>query len=256
MGGEKKMATKFACFTAEQQAAYERLTPAQQRYILCRSQGYNKAESWRLTGYKGKRAAQVAALLERDNAIVKELADIVVQDRRLKNFTDGEGDLNDTAVMLAKQKGVEKAIRAIEGADSETAKRIVFYREIISGKIKTVKIKKRFNKAGELVERIVEETSDIAVRMQARKELDRLLGLNSVMEMDKLQVGSITVNIVDASRQEALADSRNNVDLTLDIDKYQVVDGEETVVVAEESETVDDSDTPKSKFFDTVGEEE
>lgn len=246
------MATKIGYFTAEQQEAFEKLTTQQKKYILFRAEGYSKTQSWRMTGYKGKNAGQIATLLERNNAVVKELAEVAVQHKRIKDFADGSGDLEQTITALAEQKGVEAAIAKIEGADSETAKRILFYRNIINGMIKTVKIKKRFNKAGELIERTVEETSDIEVRMKARKELDRLLGLTAGFEMEKLQVGQITVNIVDASKREELADSRNNVDLTLDIDKYAVVDGEEVVVVDETTETAD-GESQKDKFFDTVG---
>ena len=55
-----------------------------------------------------------------------------------------------------------------------------------------------------------------------------------------MQIGGITVNIVDASKQEELEDSRNTV--KLDPEDVQVIDGE-PVLVEEEKKVVDDVDS-------------
>ena len=77
------------------------------------------------------------------------------------------------------------------------------------------------------------------------------------MDLGNLQVGDITINIVDASRKEELADERNIVNL--DMDKVEVIDGEEVVVAEEKTENADANnlETPSEadKFFESVGEQ-
>ena len=68
---------------------------------------------------------------------------------------------------------------------------------------------------------------DVDVRIKARKELDRILGLNMLPNIDNLQIGGITVNIVDASKKEELEDERNRV--VLETKDFVVEDGQGTV---------------------------
>jgi hypothetical protein len=84
--------------------------------------------------------------------------------------------------------------------------------------------------------------------MRARKELDKILGLNQMPDLSKLQMGDITINIVDASKKEELADSRNTVEL--DPNDVQVIDGE-TVIVEQEIKEVESA---KAKFYESVEE--
>ena len=86
--------------------------------------------------------------------------------------------------------------------------------------------------------------------MKARKELDRILGLNQLPDLDKLQVGDITINIVDASKKEELADSRNNV--VLNVNDVEEIDGQKVIVEQEKVER----ESGKDKFFETVGVED
>ena len=137
---------------------------------------------------------------------------------------------------LAKQEGVEKALEAIEGADGETAKRIQFYRDIVNGKIKTVRVTKRYNSLGSLVDKKVVEADDVDVRMRARKELDNILGLTTIPDLSRFQMGDITIHIVDASKKDELADSRNKVDIS---DSLDTIDGETVIVEEMNEETID-----------------
>ena len=84
--------------------------------------------------------------------------------------------------------------------------------------------------------------SDVETKMKARKELDRILGLNQMPDLGSLQMGDITINIVDASKREEIEDSRNTV--VLEPNQYEEV-------------VTQEKDEPKSKsdeFFDNVGE--
>ena len=165
-------------------------------------------------------------------------------------MTTQESALNQQIDALALQDGAEKMMQVIEGADGETARRIQFYRDIMNGKIKTVRRTTRYNAMGEKIETKVEEVSDVETKMKARKELDRILGLNQMPDLDKFQVGDITINIVDASKREELEDSRNQVELNPE--DVTEIDGEDVIVQEEKVEV--EKPSSKDKFFEDVGE--
>lgn len=239
---------KYACFTKEQQEAYEKLAIRQRKYVDFRGQGYSKTIAYKMAGFDGKVAGQAAYLMEKRNAIIAELADCIINQKKVRDLSVQDSAINQQIDALAMQDGAEKMLEVIEGADGETARRIQFYRDVMNGKIKTVRKTTRYNAMGEKIETKVEEISDVDTKMKARKELDRILGLNQLPDLDKLQVGDITINIVDASKQDELADSRNIVDL--DPDDMQVIDGEKVLVKEEKTET----ESAKEKFFESVGE--
>lgn len=239
---------KYACFTKEQQEAYEKLAIRQRKYVDFRGQGYSKTIAYKMAGFDGKVAGQAAYLMEKRNAIIAELADCIINQKKVRDLSVQDSAINQQIDALAMQDGAEKMLEVIEGADGETARRIQFYRDVMNGKIKTVRKTTRYNAMGEKIETKVEEISDVDTKMKARKELDRILGLNQLPDLDKLQVGDITINIVDASKPEELADSRNVVDL--DPDDMQVIDGEKVLVKEEKTET----ESAKEKFFENVGE--
>lgn len=229
--GEKS----YKVFTEEQEKIYRGFNEAQRKYFDARAAGYTKADAFRMTGRVVKKPNVSAAQFERTNPIVVSLLNVLKRSANVQQVVGGgkgEGELNQKLNALATQDSVKRAIEKIEGADSETAKRIVFYRDIIDGKIKTVRKTKRFSGDGKLIETKVEEVSDIELRIKARKELDNILGLESVLEMGKVAVGDITINIVDASKKEELEDDRNKVI----IGKSEMIDGEEVIVVDEKEE--------------------
>ena len=207
---------KYACFTKEQQEAYEKL-PAQQRlYIDYRGSGNSRTSAYQMAGYIAKNSAQSAYLLERRNSNITELIQTLQTQTKARQLTQEESALNRQIDALALQEGAEKALEVIEGADGETAKRIKFYRDVINGKVKTKRTTKKLNALGAVVETRIEEIEDIDAKMRARKELDKILGLQQLPDLGKLAVGDITINIVDASKREELEDSRNVVDLNID----------------------------------------
>lgn len=236
--GVAKMATakirKYACFTKEQQQQYERLTQRQRLYVDFRGKGNQKKDAYIMAGFNAKVAAQAAYILEKRNTVLADLIACIQNQAKVRELSKEDSDLNTQIDALAKQEGVEKALEAIEGADGETAKRIQFYRDIINGKIKTVRVTKRYNAMGGLIEKKVVEADDVDTRMKARRELDNILGLTTIPDLSTLQMGDITIHIVDASKKEELADSRNTVDIS---DKIDTIDGE-TVIVADEKEEV------------------
>lgn len=240
---------KYACFTKEQQEAYEKLNLRQRLYVDFRGEGNSKTNSYKMAGFSGKVAGQAAYLLEARNAVIAELVECIQGQKKVRELTTEDSALNQQIDALAMQEGAEKMMEVIEGADGETARRIKFYRDVMNGKVKTVRKTMKYNAMGTLIETKVEEVSDVDVKMRARKELDRILGLNQMPDLSKLQVGEITINIVDASKKEELADSRNIIELNPD--DVQVIGGEQVIVEKEIKET---EQSQKDKFFDDVGE--
>jgi phage terminase small subunit len=217
IGGENKNSYVYTCFTKEQQEAYEKLSDKQRAFVDYRAKGYNKKEASTLAGYGCKNHALNGHLLERNYPVIAELIRVLQAQAQARSITEEESLLNQQIDVLANQQSVEKMFEVIEGADSETAKRIQFYRDIMNGKIKSVKTTVKRNGEGKVIERTTVETSDVDMKMKARHELDKLLGLTMLPNLDdKFKVGDITINIVDASKKEELEDSRNIVDISQD----------------------------------------
>lgn len=248
---------KYACFTVEQQEYFNKLPKRQRAYVEFRGQGYKKTEAYRMAGYDGKTAGQAAYMLEQRNPAMVDCIETLQNAKKAKDLLTSESKISQQIDALAMQQKAEDVLAKIDGMDGEQARRIKFYRDIVEGKIKTVRKTKKLNAMGVCVETKIEEVSDIEGRMKARRELDRLLGLQEIVDLGNLQVGDITINIVDASRKEELADERNIVNL--DMDKVEVIDGEEIVVAEEKTENADENnlDTPSEadKFFESVGEQ-
>lgn len=238
---------KYACFTKEQQEAYDKLPSRHRAYIDYRGQGNSKTNSYKMAGFNGKVAGQAAYILEKRSPTIVPLVDCILAQKQVRDLTVQESQINQQIDALALQDGAEKMLEVIEGADGETAKRIKFYRDVMNGKVKTVRTTMRYNAMGALIEKKVEEVSDVDTKMKARKELDKILGLNQLIDIDKVQMGDITINIVDASKQDELEDNRNSIELNPD--DVKIIDGEKVVVQEEKVER----ESAKDKFFESVG---
>ena len=248
MTQKKCLIRRYACFTKEQQEAYEKLNAMQRAYVDYRGQGNSKANSYRMAGYKSSNPSQAAYITERNNKVLGELSEIILANRKVKEMAKEDSDINRQIDALAMQESDNKVLETIENADGETARRIQFYRDVINGRIKTVKKITKKNAMGATVETRIEETSDVETKMKARKELDRILGLNEIPNLGSLQMGDITINIVDASKKEELEDSRNTI--LLDPEKVEEIDGEQVIVENDEVEKA----APKDEFYEKVEE--
>lgn len=250
MGRKAIKPRRFSCFTPEQQKFYEELSERHRKYVEYRGQGYSKTQAYKMAGYYAKNLSQSAHNLEANNAGIAELIQVLLSAKRVWDVVEGneETQANSQLDAIASQEGVEQAIKVLEGADGETARRIQFYRDIATGKIKTKKTTTHKNAEGAVMKVVVEEISDIDSRIKARKELDKILGLNSVVNLDKLQVGDITINIVDASCKQELEDERNIIDISDESEeKPETLDEQKFI-----PEEVTQIDSNKSKFFETV----
>lgn len=204
---------KIACYTEAQQEAYESLSSRQRAYVENRVQGYNRSESYRLAGYGGKNHGQAASLLEKNNPVISNLIETRLNNLVSRAELDQRAKLEDPNGGGLVPSGKDNAV--VTTGDDETVKRIRFYRAVLNGALKTTRKTTFTDRYGNVTTR-VEEIDDVETKMKARKELDRILGLNSIVDIDKFQVGSLTVNIVDASNREQLEDPKNKVNLEVD----------------------------------------
>lgn len=210
------MNIKYGYLEKDKLDFYNTLDIRRKKYIDFRGQGYNKTEAYKLAGYNSKNASQGSHNLEKGN--IATIIEDIINHNKLNQLVDGEGKLKQQIDALTTSKQAKKALEVIDKATGEEARRIQFYNDISTGKSKTIEkttIKDRDGNVKE--ERIVEKEPTITERMNARKQLDILLGLSNMpSEVGHLQAGQITITIVDASNKEELADSRNKVSIDAD----------------------------------------
>ncbi len=137
-------------------------------------------------------------------------------------------DLAIRGKLVSQDPNDEPAYKLLERIQAEKQKLIA------EGKIKTVK--RTVYKNGDKITTKTEYISDVDTRIKARKELDRLLGISALQPLGQISAGgNVNIMIVDASKKDAVEDSRNNPVFMEMQDKTEEVDGE-VVIVADEEE--------------------
>lgn len=188
--------------TKEQNAYYDTLNDKQKQYVKLRGEGLDKKEAYRLSGWGGRHPTQAASVLESRNPLMVELIQVFNNNRKVNGLSQEVSEINKEIDKKVKQADDANALATIATCDAETARRIQFYRDVINGKVFGKKITRRYDKDNVLIERKVEEITSVEAKMTARKELDRILGINQIIDLDQIKVKDITINIVDASRRE------------------------------------------------------
>ena len=218
-----KSGKRYTCFTPEQQATFDHLQEKAKRYLLFRAQGFSKRGAYAAAGYKdNQNASKGARVLESRIPDCEELLQALCgHNERMEVYQEesktsqqideiAKTDFEMPPIVPAEVEGVQDKID-LQNISGETARRIQFYRQIANGVVKSIKTTKTYDKDGNLTGKKVEEFSDVSVRMKARAELDRALGLNDMLQIGQVSAGSITINIVDTSKKDELADPRNNI---------------------------------------------
>lgn len=219
----RKKTRKYPCFTSEEQGLYDGLLPRQQAYVDGRASGLERKEAYIRAGYGEKDAARKAYIMEtRGSGVIKQLvervtapelralADINKENSKLnaeidKKAREAYKELGKTKNGYTEVVQMKEAMVDVPKMDAPTAERLAFYRDIMNGKTKSVKETIRYNKDGEVIERKIEKINDVDTRIRARKEVDRILGLNTLIDVGELQAGkNITINIVDASKPKEI----------------------------------------------------
>lgn len=215
---------RYACFTAEQQEAFDRLGEKAQRYVLYLGQGLGKKAAYVAAGYKdSENSNKGARVLEGRNPIIRELVealrghserrDVYKEGTEISKQIDkmAAGPLDDVPIIPMDLVGTEDRVK-IEEFTEEQARRAQFYRRVLNGEIKNVKKKTRYDKDMNVIGYEIEETTDIPTRMKARVELDKIIGIKDMLNtVGQISVGNITINIVDASKKDEKDDERNNI---------------------------------------------
>ncbi len=212
----------YDCLTPEQQRYYDSLTEKKRKYVDARAQNYNKAESYRMAGFEGDNAPQSANNMERRDAGMAELIKILQEQRIIQSVDVPDSQFNCKVNALAKRKEAQELQAKLENMSPEEAERIKFYRDIATGVKKEKQTTLIYDKHERLVSKKVVVKEDIGLQMQARKEFDKLLGLNQVREVGSLSVGgNVNIMIVNASNEDELKSEANKVDI--DFDENEVI---------------------------------
>ena len=207
---------QYACFTTEQQREYNSFTYHIRRYIDFCGEGYKKAQAYRLAGFDTKYPSQAANMLETKHPIILDLVRAIYGQHKVTSLTDETSNINKNLNALAIKNTANEIQKMIDEGDKQKAEQLKFYMEIAEGKRKTIRKTKKYNADKILTGIVVEEISDIKEQMQARKEVDRILGLNQIVGLGQVTSGNFTFNFVDASNKEEKEDSRNEIVLTQD----------------------------------------
>lgn len=199
----------------ELRKAYESLPERQKRYVDYRVAGFGKKDAYIKAGYKaGKNAAQAAYILERNIPQISQVIEAMAALKFVSDLDKAKGEPMEVidakaSVAVAQSKALMERIMKME---PEEAERLQFYMDVMSGKIKTKKKVKNISEAG-IVSYRVEEIEDVKIKFEARKEIDKILGLNRLLDIGKITAGSVTINIVDASKKDLEDEERPNHDI-------------------------------------------
>jgi len=243
---------KIKCLRLEEQEHYERLTVRQRKYCDYRVLGYGKKDAYVRAGYKAsKSAAQAAYILEKKDELIASIISTRLRDKMSKGIYDPDSAISKQVDSAIANNQSNQIIEAVQNATPEVSKQIQFYRDIVAGKLKTKKETTNKDKAG-IKSYKTEITDDIKVRMEARKELDRILGINKFIEIGNIEMGDITINIVDASKVDRSEDETPKGSIFKSIE-------EDKLVIISEDEHLDtrpnqsEREKPKQAFFKRNG---
>lgn len=216
---EKAKQQRYSCFTEEQQAQFDSLSKNEKKYVIFRSQGYDKRNSYRMAGYReGKNMSQNAYHIENirkpwTQDLIRVLSGHKARVDVYKENTPVSKKIDEKAEELPPEMEmtlvnadapVEQKLPEVEDMSGEEARRIQFYRQVANGTIKSIQITRTYDKDGNLTGKKVVETSDIDMRIKARKEVDRILGLNEMANLGSIEAGDINIMIVDARKRAEL----------------------------------------------------
>lgn len=184
---------------------FNKMNETARQYTLSRILGFSKVDSIKNAGSQAKpeMLSSTAKSLEERNPAIEDIVKWGVE-RTLEGqlFNDGS-DFNKSLEEKKKELQMQQLNHATSVMSPTMAESIDFYKRVANGSIKTYRTTERYAADGKtLIEKKVEKIDDVDARMRAREKLDRLLGINAIQNLGQVQVGSISINIVDASKKE------------------------------------------------------
>lgn len=238
----------------ELRKAYESLPERQRRYVDYRVAGFGKKDAYIKAGYKaGKNAAQAAYILERNIPQISQVIEAMAALKFVSDLDKAKGEPMEiidakASVAVAQSKALMERIMKME---PEEAERLQFYMDVMSGKIKTRRKVKNISEAG-IVSYRIEEIEDVKIKFEARKEIDKILGLNRLLDIGKITAGSVTINIVDASKKDLEDEERPNHDIFKKTQE-EVIIVDDNVKKHDTEDDIVEFDGPKPSSFKRNG---
>ena len=224
---------------------FNKMNDTARQYTLQRVLGFNKVDSMRNAGSQAKdnrSLSSTAQSLEERNPIIEEIVEYCQQHNFEKDLLSDDGKLANSVEhkeMIAKEQQLNHAIEVMR---PDMAESINFYRRVANGSIRKYKTTEKYDADGKLIGKTREVIDDPVARMAARDKMDKLLGLTAIQTLGQVQVGSISINIVDASKDE---DDLKDVDFQSD-----AVVSDEEIDVGEEKEIIIEKKVEKPKKED------
>lgn len=242
---------RYKEFSQEQNDIYNKLQERQKRYIDYRIAGYDKRDAYIRAGYKAsKYASQAANVLETNNPHINSMVSTVLAAKAIKDIEKTDSEVkkiidNKASVMAADSK---RALELINNMSPDEADRLRFYLDILNGKIKTRKRTKYVSEAG-IPSYKVEEIEDVKIKFEARKEVDKILGLNRLLDIGKIEAGSVVINIVDSSKKDIDEKDKPNHDIFKKTEEdVIIIDDDKKEKFPTESEVVESAGPKMAKF--------
>jgi hypothetical protein len=239
---------KIKCLSPEQQDYYERITPRQRAFIDYRTAGYEKKASYIRAGYKAsKSAAQAAWILENRDEGISGIIQTRLDHKMASGIYDPNSAISKQINSAVTKSNTNEILEVVKNASPEVAEQIQFYRNIVSGQIKTIRKTKNTDRNGIKTYK-TETVEDVKAKMDARRELDRILGINKIVDIGSIEMGDITINIVDTSKQDRGEDETPTGSIYKSIEDDEIVMNEKDYDIQKVKEG-DIGDGPKEAFF-------
>lgn len=197
-------------------AKFNRMNQTAKQYTVNRIFGYSKNDSVRNTGSTAKDSSSLSSIaqnIESRNPQIEEIVQWGLEHSLESQINNDNSAFAKTLEGKKAELEMQQLNHAASVMSPNMAESIDFYKKVANGFYKTRKTVERYDAEGKLIERKKEIIEDVESKMRAREKLDRLLGINAIQNLGQVQVGSISINIVDASKKE---DEEREVDFQED----------------------------------------
>lgn len=184
---------------------FNRMNATAKQYTANRILGFNKVDSIRNAGSNAKDGSSLSSTaksLEDRNPAIEEIVAYAMEHNFESQLLNEKSKFNQTIEQKQQEALVTQATSAASVMSPTMAESVAFYRKVANGSVKSYKTTEKYDASGKLIERKKEIIDDAETRMRAREKLDRLLGVNAMQNLGQVQVGSISINIVDASKKD------------------------------------------------------
>ena len=219
---------------------FNKMNQTGKQYTVNRILGFSKVDSIRAAGSNAKEGHSLsgtAQSLEERNPQIQEIVDYAQQNNLEAQLMNDKSAFAKTIEEKKNELQMQQLNQATSVMSPNMAESVDFYRKVVSGNIKSKKTIVSYDAQGKEIGRKTEYIEDVGSKMQAREKLDRLLGINAIQNLGQVQVGSISINIVDASKKEP--DEEREVDIQND-----AIIRDETII-EQEPERVVEEEKPK-----------